>query len=75
MNYISGEEYSRAEASNAYSKASNLEKQISELSAIVKNLQMEVNILKRKIYCNGGICTTDDYVPQLHPFKGRPFKD
>lgn len=49
MEYISGEEYCRAQASNAYSKASDLEKQVKELVGKVANLQIEVDLLKKKL--------------------------
>ena len=68
MDYISGEEYSRAEASNAYKKANNLEEQVKELTFIVKNLQIDVNNLKKKIK-GENICSEDDYEPWFHPFK------
>lgn len=49
MDYISGEEYARAEASNAYSTAKNLERQIEKLTSIISNLQLDVTFLKKKV--------------------------
>jgi len=49
MDYISGEEYCRAQASNAYTTANNLEKQVKELVAIVNNLKIEIDVIKNKL--------------------------
>lgn len=49
MEYISGEEYTSALASNAYAKTDYLEKQVKELISIVNNLQIDILIIKNKL--------------------------
>lgn len=49
MDYISGEQYTAATASGAYTTASNLEKQVKELIAIVNNLKIEIDVIKNRL--------------------------
>ena len=49
MDYISGEQYVAATASSAYTTASNLEKQVKELIAIVNNLKIEIDVIKNRL--------------------------
>ena len=72
MDYISGEEYCKAQASNAYSKASDLEKQVKELVGKVGNLQIEVDLLKKKLKDIGKEKEETIYYEEdtwFHPFK------
>ena len=72
MDYISGQEYRDATASNAYGMVTNLERQVKELTNKVENLQIEVDLLKKKLKDIGEEKEETIYYEEdtwFHPFK------